>query len=103
MVVCIGLAAIGFHFLKRQDIVVVTSLLVSIAGGSMMAALPAANKAGRMAGAYAVLTTGYALVSFFMLPAPVLYSWQSTTVSGTTKRVVFNVGLQLGSSVGNVR
>ncbi|WFD18138.1 hypothetical protein MCAP1_000350 [Malassezia caprae] len=103
MVVCIWLGLLGFYLLKRQDIVTIASLLVAIVGGIMMVALPVANKAGRMAGTCAALTTGYALVSFFMLPAPVLYSWQSTSVSGTTKRIVFNVGLQLGSSVGNVR
>lgn len=31
------------------------------------------------------------------------YSWQSATISGTTKRIVFNVALQIGYSIGNVR
>ncbi|WFD25442.1 hypothetical protein MNAN1_000402 [Malassezia nana] len=94
MVVCVWLGMLGFHLLKRRDVVVISSLLVSIVGAALMIGLPASNKAGRM--------TGYALVSFFMLPGPVLYSCQSTTVSGTTKRLVFNVGLQVGSSVGNL-
>lgn len=102
MVVCIWLGAIGFHFVKRHDVVSIASLLVAVVGAVLMVALPASHKAGRMAGTHVALTAGYALVSFFMLPGPILYTCQSTTVSGTTKRIVFNVGLQVGSSMGNV-
>ncbi|WFD19856.1 hypothetical protein MCAP1_002096 [Malassezia caprae] len=92
--VTVFLGAILFYFLKRRDIIMIGGLLVSAAGAIMIVAIPESGKAARM--------TGCAIVSFFAVPMPMYYSWQSTTISGTTKRLVFNTSLQIGYAVGNL-
>lgn len=41
-------------------------------------------------------------MSFFSIPLPMFYNWQSAAVSGTTKRIVFNAVLQLAYGAGNI-
>ncbi|PWN46940.1 MFS general substrate transporter [Violaceomyces palustris] len=72
----------------------VLCFMVAIAGGVMMIAIPPAQKVARMA--------GYALVFWYPCASPFYYSWLSSSVSGTSKRIAFNVFLQLGYSVGNL-
>lgn len=66
----------------------------AIVGGCMMIAVPAAHKAVRF--------TGFVIVYCYPVASPFLYSWLSGSVSGTTKRIVFNAWLQVGYSVGNL-
>ncbi|GAC95519.1 allantoate transporter [Pseudozyma hubeiensis SY62] len=68
--------------------------LIAIVGGCMMIAIPPAAKAARF--------TGFVLVYAYPVASPFLYSWLSGSVSGTTKRIVFNALLQVGYSVGNL-
>lgn len=68
--------------------------MIAVAGGSMMIGIPPANKAGRM--------VGYTLVYAYPCASPFFYSFLGSSVSGTTKRIVFNVLLQLGYSAGNM-
>ncbi|KAL4399741.1 transmembrane transporter [Malassezia pachydermatis] len=75
-IVSVYLGAFMFHVINRRDLPMVLGLLVALAGAILMVAIPEEAKAGRM--------TGYALVSFFSIPLPMYYTWQSTAVSGTT-------------------
>lgn len=50
-VVSVYLGAILFYFLKRRDVVMISGLLVSVAGALMIVAIPAKAKGARMAGA----------------------------------------------------
>lgn len=45
---------------------------------------------------------GLCLVSFFSIPMPMLYNWQSVSVSGTTKRIIFNSVFQMAYGIGNI-
>ena len=67
---------------------------IAIVGGIMMIAIPASSKAARFA--------GYTIVYTYPVSSPYLYSWLSSSVSGTSKRIVFNTMLQVGYSVGNL-
>ncbi|KAG8878927.1 hypothetical protein FRB98_005910 [Tulasnella sp. 332] len=79
---------------KTRVIPGVFSFAVAIVGGIMMIALPASNKAGRMA--------GYAIVYFYPVASPFYYSWLSSCIGGASKKIVFNVFLQVGYCVGNI-
>ncbi|TKY90603.1 hypothetical protein EX895_000601 [Sporisorium graminicola] len=68
--------------------------LLAIVGGVMMIAIPPHAKAARY--------TGFVIVYAYPVASPYLYSWLSGSVSGTTKRIVFNTVLQVGYSTGNL-
>jgi len=93
-VVAVMLAIAISVWTKTRVIPGVFSFVVAIVGGVMMVAIPASDKAGRMA--------GYALVFFYAASTPFYYSGLSSSVGGATKRIVFNVFLQLGYCTGNI-
>ncbi|ETS63626.1 hypothetical protein PaG_01925 [Moesziomyces aphidis] len=68
--------------------------MLAVVGGTMMIAIPAHAKAARF--------TGYVIVYCYPVASPFFYSWLSSSVSGTSKRIVFNTVLQVGYSVGNL-
>lgn len=68
--------------------------IIAIVGGVMMIAIPKTGKSARFG--------GYVIVFSYPVASPFLYSWLSSSVSGTTKRIMFNVFLQVGYSVGNL-
>ena len=92
--VSLWLAAGLFQLTRMQSLSVVFGLLVSIAGAIMMIAIPEQHGASRM--------VGLCLAYFYTVPGPIYYSWQSGTVAGATKRIVFALVLQVGYSVGNI-
>lgn len=79
---------------KTRVIPGVLMYMVAVVGGTMMIAIPASAKAARF--------TGFVIVYAYPVASPFLYSWLSSSVSGTTKRIVFNTFLQVGYSVGNL-
>lgn len=68
--------------------------IIAIVGGSMMIGIPATAKAARYG--------GYVILYSYPVASPYMYSWLSSSVSGTTKRIVFNTFLQVGYSTGNL-
>ncbi|PWZ02040.1 MFS general substrate transporter [Testicularia cyperi] len=68
--------------------------LIAVAGGAMMIGIPAQHKAWRM--------FAYTIVFAYPCASPYFYSFLGSSVSGTTKRIVFNVLMQLGYSTGNM-
>ena len=68
--------------------------VIAIIGGTMMIAIPASSKAARF--------SGYTIAFSYPVASPMLYSMLSSSVSGTSKRIMFNVFLQVGYSVGNL-
>jgi predicted MFS family arabinose efflux permease len=70
----------------------VFSFVVAIAGGAMV--LKSTDQVTQVA--------GYNLIFFFPVASALLYSWLSSAIGGTTKKIVFNVVLQLGYCAGNI-
>lgn len=79
---------------KTRVIPGVLMYLIAVVGGTMMIAIPASAKAARF--------LGYCIVFTYPVASPFFYAWLSSSVSGTTKRIVFNTFLQVGYSVGNL-
>ena len=100
---CYGGAQVGGMFIggalflwsKRRDVTSIFGYIVAITGIAMMTWLDESQRDSRLA--------GLSLAFFFPLSFPMLYSWQSNAVSGTTKRIIFNASLQIAYCVGNVR
>ncbi|EST09991.1 Major facilitator superfamily [Kalmanozyma brasiliensis GHG001] len=68
--------------------------LLAVVGGTMMIAIPASANAARF--------TGFVIVYTYPVASPHFYAFIGSSVSGTTKRIVFNTFLQVGYSVGNL-
>ena len=100
-VVAVAIGTTLFVLLRRRDIPSVFGYVVAIVGTAMMTWLDSSMKVSRMAGESSL--TGLALLYFFPISYPMIYSWQSNGVSGTTKRIIFNSSLQVAYCVGNVR
>lgn len=79
---------------KTRVIPGVLMYLIAVVGGTMMIAIPPSAKAARF--------IGYTVVYTYPVASPFMYSWLSSSVSGTSKRIVFNTFLQVGYSVGNL-
>jgi len=87
--------AVGlFQLVRMQSVCIMSGILVSITGSIMMIAIPEQYGTSRMA--------GLCLAYFYTVPGPIFYSWQSGSVAGATKRIVFALVLQVGYSVGNI-
>lgn len=103
----VAIGTVMFVKLKRRDIPSVFGSIVAICGAVMLIAVPHSMKITQMAGMFAWLAhphaTGLSLVFFYPVSYPMIYSWQSSAVSGTTKRIVFNASLQVAYCAGNVR
>ncbi|WFD34156.1 hypothetical protein MCUN1_000992 [Malassezia cuniculi] len=82
-----------FLWLKRRDAPSIFGYVVAIAGIAMMTWIDPVYREARLA--------GLCMAFFFPLSFPMLYSWQSNGVSGTTKRIIFNASLQIAYCVGN--
>lgn len=78
----------------RRDVPSVFGYVVAIVGGVMMTKLGEDQREARVA--------GISLVYFFPISYPLFYSWMSTAVAGTTKRMIFNSTLQIAYCVGNI-
>ncbi|WFD34157.1 hypothetical protein MCUN1_000993 [Malassezia cuniculi] len=92
-VVAVAIGTVLFVTLRRRDVPSVFGYLVAITGTAMMTWLDPSMKVSRMA--------GLALLYFFPISYPMIYSWQSNGVSGTTKRIIFNASLQVAYCLGN--
>ncbi|WFD00019.1 hypothetical protein MYAM1_002765 [Malassezia yamatoensis] len=93
-VVAVLMGGAIFAKCNRRDIPSMIGLTIAVVGSIMMVALGPSQNSSRMA--------GLCLVSFFSIPLPMFYNWQSVSVSGTTKRVIFNAVLQLAYGAGNI-
>lgn len=93
VIVSIIIGTVLFMCLGRRDIPCVFGHLVAVTGTAMMTWLDPSMRVTRMA--------GLALVNFFSIAYPMLYSWQTSAVAGTTKRIIFNSNLQVAYCVGN--
>lgn len=82
------------HVTHTRVIPGVLMYALAIVGGVMMIAIPASSSAGRY--------SGYVICFCYPVASPFIYSFLSSSVSGTTKRIVFNTVLQVGYSVGNL-
>lgn len=91
-IVAIVLGVIVTRYSGTRVIPGVFSFIVAIVGGAMLIGVN--DKITKLA--------GYNLIFFFPVASPLLYSWLSSAVAGTTKKIVFNVVLQLGYCAGNI-
>ncbi|KAJ1044540.1 hypothetical protein NDA10_006628 [Ustilago hordei] len=82
------------HVTHTRVIPGVLMYILAIVGGVMMIAIPSTSSAGRY--------SGYVICFTYPVASPFIYSFLSSSVSGTTKRIVFNMVLQVGYSVGNL-
>ncbi|KAJ1031702.1 hypothetical protein NDA13_002091 [Ustilago tritici] len=82
------------HITHTRVIPGVLMYTLAIVGGVMMIAIPSTSSAGRY--------SGYVICFTYPVASPFIYSFLSSSVSGTTKRIVFNMVLQVGYSVGNL-
>lgn len=83
-----------FMVTKRRDVPSLCGMAVAFTGSLMMVTLGPDKNPTRMG--------GLCMVMFFAIPMPIFYNWQSSSVSGTTKRIVFNMMLQLAYGIGNI-
>lgn len=84
-----------FH--NRSRVFSLTLLIIRVAGilgGSLMAFLPADNKAGKLMGNYLTNCIGAAL--------PLMYSWVPANFAGHTKKVTMNAMLLMSLCLGNI-
>lgn len=93
-VVAVVIGTLMFMLWKRRDVPCLFGYMVAIVGGVMMSVLDASHKVTRVA--------GLSLLYFFPISYPMFYSWMNGCVSGTTKRIIFNAGLQVAYCVGNI-
>lgn len=85
--------AIGIAYVTNTRwIPSVFSFVIAIVGGALV--LSVKDQVTQVA--------GYNLIFFFPVASALLYSWLSSAIGGTTKRIVFNVVLQLGYCAGNI-
>ncbi|SYW79170.1 related to DAL5 - Allantoate and ureidosuccinate permease [Ustilago bromivora] len=82
------------HVTHTRVIPGVLMYILAIVGGVMMIAIPSTSSSGRY--------SGYVICFTYPVASPFIYSFLSSSVSGTTKRIVFNMVLQVGYSVGNL-
>lgn len=88
------LGAFIFELTDRRIVTIMFGLIFSLIGTIMMIAIPEVKKSSRMA--------GLCLTYFYNVAMPLFYSWQSGSVAGATKRIIFSVVLQLAHSGGNI-
>lgn len=92
-IVGVAIGSAVFLWLRRRDVPSVFGYVVAVAGTAMVTWLEKSKHVSRM--------TGLALLYFFPVSYPMIYSWQNNGVSGTTKRIIFNSSLQVAYCVGN--
>lgn len=93
-VVAVVLGTLLYVWKGRRDVPSIFGYIIAIVGGVMMTTLDSRHNPSRVA--------GIALLYFFPISYPMLYSWMIAAVSGTTKRIVFNATLQVAYCVGNI-
>lgn len=91
-IVAIILAILIAHATNTRFIPGVFSFIIAIIGGALV--LSVNDQVTQVA--------GYNLIFFFPIGSALLYSWLSSAIGGTTKKIVFNVVLQFGYSAGNI-
>jgi ACS family allantoate permease-like MFS transporter len=91
-IVAILLGVLIARLTKTRVVPGVFSFIVALIGGILL--LTITDKVTQVA--------AYCLIFFFPVASPLVYSWLSSSVGGTTKKIVFNVILQLGYTSGNV-
>ncbi|TID19652.1 Major facilitator superfamily domain [Venturia nashicola] len=79
---------------NQRGLCIVLLLIPGILGGSLMAFLPADNKAGKLMGNYLTNCIGASL--------PLMYSWVSANFAGHTKKVTMNAILLMSFCLGNI-
>ena len=94
-IVLMNLGALLFYLSHNRTLVSVLGYLISAVGSIMMIAVPANKHSARMA--------GFCLTLAYTTSGAMLYSWVGNSVSGHTKRIVFNSVVQLSYGAGNVR
>lgn len=91
-IVALAIGVLLAHFSHTRWVPSVFCFAVAIVGGAMT--LGVQDKITQLA--------GYNLIYFFPVASALLYSWLSSAIGGTTKKIVFNVVLQLGYCAGNI-
>lgn len=91
-IVAVMLGVVIAHLTGTRLVPGVFSYLVAMVGGIML--LTVKDQVTQVA--------AYNLVFFFPVATPLVYSWLSSCLGGTTKKIVFNVVLQLAYTSGNV-
>lgn len=91
-IVALMLGIVIAHYSGTRAVPGVFSFLVAIVGGILL--LTNGDKV--------TLVAAYNLIFFFPVASPLVYSWLSSCLGGTTKKIVFNVALQLAYTSGNV-
>lgn len=91
-IVAIMLGILIAHLSRTRAVPGVFSFIVAMIGGILL--LTVKDKVTQVA--------AYNLIFFFPVASPLVYSWLSSCIGGTTKKIVFNVTLQLAYTSGNV-
>lgn len=91
-IVALAIGILLAHLSGTRWVPSVFCFIVSIVGGAMT--LGVKDRVTQLA--------GYNLIYFFPVASALLYSWLSSAIGGTTKKIVFNVVLQLGYCAGNI-
>ncbi|UZJ54893.1 hypothetical protein CBS101457_004213 [Exobasidium rhododendri] len=91
-IVAIAIGVVIAYYTKTRAVPGVFSFLIALIGGILL--LTVTDKVTQVA--------AYCLIFFFPVASPLVYSWLSSCLGGTTKKIVFNVVLQLAYTTGNV-